>query len=313
VSQASDPFTAPARASRTRGITFAGISALGFGSSIVLSRELAVRGFGAPTTFGMRFALAGVLTLGLAAVLRRPLAPARGERLAVVLLGLVGYFGESTLFFGGLSNGSAAMVTLLFYVYPAIVLLLEAALARRVPPPRTIGAVAITLAGSAMIVLTGGDLSISPIGALFSVAAAAAFSIYLVVSHRVVRRSDPIASAAWLALACSAGHLLRGVATSTLQNPGASWGLLILNGAVTVVAFAGMFAALQHLSASEASVVFTCEALTAILLGWVFLGEVLAPVQLVGGALVIGGAIVIATAAEPEVAEELEEGSARAP
>lgn len=298
---------------RLRGIVAAVASAAAFGSTIVISRELAVRGFGAPTTFGMRFALAAIVIFGLLVVTGRPLAPAPGERVAVVLLGLVGYFGESTLFFGALANGSAAMVTLLFYVYPAVVVLMESVLARQVPAPRTLGALGLALGGSTLIVVSGGGLSITTLGIAFSLGSALAFSLYLVVSHRVVRTSDPVTSAAWLAMACGAAHLARGVVTGTLQNPAGSWSLLVLNALMTVVAFVGMFAALRHMTASDTAVVFTGEALTAILLGWVFLGEPLTAVQIVGGLLVLTAAVVIGTAAEPDVAADLDEAAARPP
>ena len=68
------------------------------------------------------------------------------------------------------------------------------------------------------------------------------------------------------------------------------WGLaawVVLFG--TVVPFSLVVFSMQHLRASQASVVGMTEPIIATFIAWVALGEVLAPAQLVGAVVVLGG------------------------
>ena len=88
-------------------------------------------------------------------MLRRPLAPARGERLGVLALGFVGYGGESTLYFLGLERGSAAAVSLLFYTNPGIVMLLQWAFGHRKPQRSALLAFGVALCGVVLVAVDG--------------------------------------------------------------------------------------------------------------------------------------------------------------
>ena len=69
-----------------------------------------------------------------------------------------------------------------------------------------------------------------------------------------------------------------------------SWfyvGYLIVLG--TVVPFALAVASMKHISASQASVMGMSEPVIASAIAWVILGEVLAPIQVIGGFIVLVG------------------------
>jgi drug/metabolite transporter (DMT)-like permease len=57
----------------------------------------------------------------------------------------------------------------------------------------------------------------------------------------------------------------------------------------TVVPFSLVVVSMQHLRASQASVVGMTEPIIATGIAWLALGEVLTPVQLAGAAMVLGG------------------------
>jgi drug/metabolite transporter (DMT)-like permease len=57
----------------------------------------------------------------------------------------------------------------------------------------------------------------------------------------------------------------------------------------TATPFWLVVASLKHLRASQASVVGMTEPLLAILVAWVALGEVLTPIQITGGIIVLVG------------------------
>jgi drug/metabolite transporter (DMT)-like permease len=60
----------------------------------------------------------------------------------------------------------------------------------------------------------------------------------------------------------------------------------------TVVPFSLVVISLQHLRASQASVMGMTEPIFATAVAWLALGEALEPVQLLGGAIVLGSILV---------------------
>jgi drug/metabolite transporter (DMT)-like permease len=269
------------------------VAALSYGFTIVIGRHLAEDGFHAATVLGVRFSSAGVLLLLLLVALRRPLRPPPGERVRVMLLGMLGYAVESSFFFMALERGSASAVALLFYAYPAIVALLGLAMGRRIGA-RIGGAIALSAAGTALVVAAGGDVHVSGPGVALALSSAASFAVYLIVSHRVAPRTDALTTATWVALGAGLSFVTAGVVTGAFQAIDGHLPLMLANGVATASAFSFMFAGLQRLGPAPTAVVMTLEALFAIVLAGLFLGESLGPLQLLGGAAILGATILIA-------------------
>lgn len=266
---------------------------MSYGVTIVCNRTLAKHGFGPQATLSIRFGVSAAVLFGLLALLRRPLLPVAGERLRPLLLGAIGYALESSLFYSALQRGTAAAVALLFYVYPAVVTVAELSVGRIRATRRLLGALALSVAGTALIVVTGADVSISAAGVVFALASALSFAAYLLVSGRAVLRTDPMVNGAWVAAGASLSLTVQGLATGGLRAPGDDAWLMLLNGLATAAAFSLMFAALGRLGPSRTAVVMTLEALSAVVLGALLLGEVIGPVQLAGGAAILAATVLI--------------------
>jgi drug/metabolite transporter (DMT)-like permease len=264
-----------------------------YGVTIVCNRALARSGFGSAATLSVRFSISAACLFVLLGILRRPLLPPVGERLRPLLLGTVGYAAQATLFYSALERGTAAAVALLFYAYPAMVTLLELALGWMPPSRRVLAALALSGAGTAVIVLSGGDVAISTTGIAFALAAAAGFALYLLAGRRLVTRTDPMVNAAWVALGAAVSLTAHGLATGGLRDPGDDAWVMALNGVATATAFTLLFAALSRLGPSRTAVVMTLEALSGVVLGALVLGEAIAPVQLLGGAAILAATVLI--------------------
>lgn len=249
---------------------------------------------------GIRFTSAALLLIVLLALMRRPLLPAAGERVRAFLLGCIGYAIESSLFFAGLQRGTAAAVTLLFYAYPSIVAVMELVGGRR-PNPRLLGAIALSAAGTGLVVAAGEAVTITTAGAVFSLLSAGSFAVYLLVSHRVIERTDGLTTGAWVALGAGLAQLTRAVTTGELQPIDGHWPEMLLNGVATAAAFSLMFAALRRLGPSPTAVVMTLEAVSAIVLAAVFLDETLNPLQLIGGAAILAATLLVGLTRETPV------------
>src|SRR6266496_1241985 len=167
------PVSSPAQPSRSRSIDmlgagFVGIGSLQFGAVVLMGRYASRSHLTVPAYLMWRFGFAAFLLAGAILVLRLPFQAAPGEGLKLIGLGAFGYATEAFFFFAALNHGTAATVTLLFYTYPAMVLLLSLASGRGLPGALRASALGATMAGSALVVLSSEGIDISEAGILFA-------------------------------------------------------------------------------------------------------------------------------------------------
>ncbi|HSL09787.1 MAG TPA: DMT family transporter [Actinomycetota bacterium] len=238
-----------------------------------------------------RFGGQTVLLVAALLVLRRSLRPARGEWLPLVLAGFLGYATESGLYFNALNHGKAGAVTLLFYTYPVWVTLATIALDRRAPAAKLFVALALALAGSAVVVVGGGDVEVEPLGIVLALGTSVVYSVYLVTADRRVTRTDPVVAATWLGGAAAAGHLvfwtLFGGTVPRADDAVAVAGMAVFSAG----AFAAMLGGLQLVGAVRNAIIGVLEPLSVAVLAAVFLSEPLTPTTAVGGVAILAGAV----------------------
>ena len=286
------------------------LGAFSFGVTVVLGRTLAEAGFNAETVLGLRFGCSALLLFAGLTAAGRSLVPVPGERWAAFLLGAVGYAVEASFFYAALQRGSTAAVTLLFYSYPAVVTIFDAVLRRRAPSRATVLALLLASAGTAVVVAAGADIDISTAGIGFAVGAATLFAVYVMVSDRLLVRTDALAGAAWVSGATALSLFAKGALTGALVAPTGRWWQVVLNGLASASAFAFLFVALRRLGPAHTSVTLTLEAFFAIVLAALFIDEHLRAVQLLGGAGLLAAAVVIALSRHGPL---FEEGAERVP
>jgi len=268
-------------------------AAFSYGVTVVIGRELAKAHLPPADALGLRFGIAGVLLIVLLAAARRPLLPPPGERVRVFLFGAIGYAVESTFFYSGLARGTAAAVTLLFYSYPAVVTIAELVINKKKPAPAVVVALVLSAGGAGVIAAGSGSVDITTAGIVFSLLSAASFAAYLLAGDRFLGKTDSITIAAWTGLGASASLLTFAAVAGEIDVPGDRWWQFLVYGAATASAFAFMFASLRRIGSSRTSVLLTLEAVSAIVLAAIFLGEDLGAAQAVGGACVLAGAVII--------------------
>lgn len=293
---AERPASTVAGRGRLAGSLFGLGAAIAYGGVVVVQRSLAKEDLPVTTVVGGRYAIASVILLAVLAASRRSLVPEPGERLRAALLGLVGYVVHSTLVYLALAHGTAAAVAMVFYLYPAVVAVLEIAL--RLRPPRLPALVAPVFSGIgvAVVVATGERVAISRTGIMLGLAAAGAVSVYLITSSHLIRRSNPMVTAAWVAGGVAVSMATGGVALAGFSLPGAAVGRLLLAGAATAAATTCVYAALRRLGAGPTAVFMALQALVALVLAAATLGEPMTAAQVLGGIALVAGAALAATA-----------------
>ncbi len=283
----------PAARGRAAGVLLIVISAASFGAMPIFARFAYADGVSPVTLLAFRFVLASLLMLVILRLRRRSLP--RGPRLVgLVLMGAVGYVGQSLCYFTALLHASAGMVALLLYLYPALVALLAAAaLGERLTALR-LAALGLALAGSVLIV--GGGGRAQPAGILLGIGAAVIYSVYIVSGTRLVPAGGATEASAVVTLSAGAVYAVA-AGFSGLHLPATAAGYATLAAIAlvsTVIAIVTFFAGLQRVGPTGASTLSTLEPVVTVALAAVFLGERLNAGQMVGGALVLAAVLLLA-------------------
>lgn len=273
-------------------VVLAAIAALGYGTTLTLQASLAEHGLASSTVLTMRFLGSGFLLLLLCRATGRPVVPARGERISLLLLGGIFFMVPAELYYRATQHGSPAAAIVLVYLYPTLVMLAESIKARQRPNRVVLGALVLSTIGCTAVAMKG-EVSIEPVGVGFALASAAAFATYVFLSARAGLRSDPLTTAAWVALGAGASFVIQVLLGPGFAHASGNWPALVGTGVANAVGFGLMYEALRHIGAARVSVVLTLEAVFTVLLTALFLGDKLAPLQLAGAAAVLVAAAIV--------------------
>lgn len=197
-----------------------------------------------------------------------------------------------------ISLAGMGVAAVLMYTAPAWVTLMGLVLRGERMSWRKAAALVLAGAGCALVgkVYDLTNLRLNLPGILAGLATGLAYAIYIVLSKIVQQRYGPW-TVLFYALAFGSVMLapLQSVAThagtlATMPAPVVLLGLAIIP---TLGGGAAFNAALGELPASEATILGTLEPAVAALLGWAFLGERVAGLQMVGAALILGAVVVL--------------------
>lgn len=248
------------------------------------------------------------LALGLRARTQRgearPGSPALRQRAVAEALAAGACFGaDLALWNTALVETSVATATLLVNTTPLFVGLFAVLVLRERLDARLVAGGALALGGAAL--LLGADLGSQTAlaGDGLALGAALFYSAYLIWIQRARAQLDTATS---LAISGAASTLVLGAAALWRGDPFTgfplhSWLVFLAAAAISQLAgVAGIVWALAHLSATFAAIALLAQPVGTALLGWWWLGEPLAPLQLAGGALVLAGIGAASRARTPE-------------
>ncbi|HQZ02432.1 MAG TPA: DMT family transporter [Thauera sp.] len=283
---------------RLSGALYVTLSAAAFGSMAIFARQAYAGGADVIAVLLLRFVIAAVLLSGfmLGTGRRWP----RGRSLALLLMmGGLFYVAQSMSFFSALNHASAGLVALLLYLYPFIVTLLAALILRQPLGRGRVLAVLAALFGTALTL--GGGFVGEPLGVVLGLAAALIYATFTLVGGRVLAHEDPLSSATVVMIA--AATVFAGLAwwqRPAFPQTAAAWVAIFAIAVVcTVVAMLAYFVGIRALGAADAATLSTLEPAVTIALAAVFLSEPLAPLQLLGGAIILAAVIWLTRAGPP--------------
>jgi len=218
-----------------------------------------------------------------------------------------------------------SLAGVLVYLYPAIVAVLSIRYATRLSGRRPWIALGIALVG-VILALGGIDLDPPPpvYGLVLILASPLIYAGWIVLSARLAgertdrlahespdeSRADDAAAATTLMISATAAvfvgaAIVTGRPLAPGRIPSEAWPYLVAIGfASTFLAIQTFYAGAQRIGAAQAALVSTVEPLMIVSLAAVLLGDVLAPVQLVGAGLILIGVVIAQTGARPRGAPE---------
>lgn len=222
-------------------------------------------------------------------------------RLRVMAMGTLLGFAALAAFFG-LQRLPAGTFSVLFYSYPALVALIEALLGERLSRLAW-GALGLTLAG---VALTAPDFSAGfsgdnlP-GILLALADALVVAVYMTTSSRLLRGyPDMMRAGAWASTGALVVIAVLALARGLAIPQGEAWVYFVALALVsTVLPVFGLNAGIQKLGATRAAIIATFEPVLTAALAMIFLGEMMFPIQWVGGALIIASVILLQVRRSP--------------
>jgi drug/metabolite transporter (DMT)-like permease len=259
----------------------------------------------------LRVTLAFLILLLVVLLVRRSgLRLRRTEVGKLAVYGILGIAATQSLYFLGIQKLAVGVALLIEFTAPIMVALWFRFVMREPVRDRVFLALLLALVGLAMVAQVWAGFSLDAIGVAASFGAAVALALYYVLGEKLVVDRDPVSLTMW-------GFFFATVFWAVVQPwwsfpwetldltaqpfgadgpaiPG--WALIAYMVVLgTVVPFALVLQSLRHLRATQASVVGMTEPVIASLIAFVLLGEVLTPVQVLGGAVVLAGVLLAET------------------
>jgi len=230
----------------------------------------------------------------------------RAEIPFLLLFGVLAYAMTPFLYFLTVELLPVAIASLLAFLAPVLVAL-WLRFVKHEPVGRGIWvALALVIGGLLLVSQVWSGMTLNPLGVFYGLLTAAALAAYLLLGEEGARRRDVMSLAFWgFAIATVTWSILAPwwdfpwdlMNTTTSLFDGAMtsvpvWSLVVLMVLVSVVPFVLVLMSLQRIGAQRGGILGTTEPVWAALIAFVMLGEIISPIQGVGGLIVLAGVIV---------------------
>jgi len=278
-----------------------------FGSNHIAARFAFEHGSNVVTavTFRAIFALVFVLILMLANGVSFALPGATRTRGMVIGLFLAL---QSYCVFSAVARIPVALALLAFNTYPMVIALVAWIADGERPTRRSLVAMPVALAGLALALDVGGWSGVGArnfsgrwdeigIGVLFATGASLGFSAALYLTTRWLKDVDgrlrTLLATGTIAVVALAGGTLSGA--FALPADGTGWTALVLVGLFYSCGVTALFVVLPKIGVVNNAAALNFEPVAVLVMGWILLGQSMAPLQIFGALVVIGAIVALTT------------------
>jgi drug/metabolite transporter (DMT)-like permease len=282
------------------GVALVVVSSIAYGAMPIFARLAYADGTSPTTTLFLRFSIAAVILLVYMLASQTPF-PTGKTLVGLILLGVIGYVGQSLAYFLAISMAPASLVALLLYLSPVLVTLGSFLFLHERMTPLKLGALALALAGAVLIVSAGGagagDKEVPGLatGILLGVMAAVVGAVYTLVGSQVLRKVPTIPATTMIISSTAATYTVI-ASINGFQFP-AHWqgyaAIAALATISTVFAIGLFLAGLQRVGPTNASTLAVLEPVATVMLAVLVLGETPHPGQIIGGLMIAAAAVLV--------------------
>ncbi len=245
----------------------------------------------------LRFPLASLVLYALLRSRGVLTLPAREDRLRIVALGLLGNLVYQFLFIVGMSLTTAGNASLLLATTPVWILILSVALGHERPSASAWLGILSTVLGMGLVVLGGAGVAFGGPnirGDLLIVGSAVAWSVYTVGSRRLVHRYGSLAVTGWtlwVGTACLTLWGLPWVWTTPFGriSVGTWWSVFYAGVFAISIAYTLWYRGVRRLGNARTAGYANVVPVVALVVAWLWLGEVPSRSQLLGAAIILVG------------------------
>ena len=260
------PTSSSSQRQRFLGIMFILISAAAFGAAPIFAKYAYEYGTEPLTLMFLRFTLASGIML-IYTIFHNVRFPTGRILVISILMGGIGYAGQSFCYFTALLYAPAGTVAILLYLSPAMVTGLSVFFFKQKITPLEIIALMLALAGMICVagIETGGG---KPLGIVLGVLAAIIYSIYIITGSRIMSKTNIIASSTVIMMSAGAVYTVAIMICGT-QFPTQTAGWSAIGGIViisTIVAIVAFFEGLKRIGPVHSSMFSNLEPVVTIAL-----------------------------------------------
>jgi drug/metabolite transporter (DMT)-like permease len=287
---------------RRLGLLWAFLAICGYAFLPIFTRKIYANSELIPTDIALwRFLIATpVIWIGIIAseqmTKKKPKSSDSGAQIFKMFLMGSLYAAAALCAFFGLQYIPASIYVVLFYTYPAFVVLISVFLGQRLRLAAWV-ALVLTLIG---VVLTVPDLSLAgdntTLGISIAILNALVVAVYFSIIGGVIKGAVSVTRASAWVITGTLGFLLLTIPFFGFHTPTnmMTWLLLIGLGIIsTALPILLTILAIQAIGATQTSIVSTAEPILAMSLAFILLGETIVPIQWLGAAFIITGVIIL--------------------
>ena len=280
---------------RFLGIFYIIISGASFGAMPIFANIAYDAGANPTTVLFLRFSIASLIMLVWIFIKRSKFSlPGPRVLIVLILMGCIGYGGQSFCYFTALTFIPSGTVAILLYLYPALVTGLSILFLNQKITLYEICALMLALSGTVCVV--GFKLGGEVVGYIFGVSAAFIYAVYIIVGTKALNKTDSFLSSAVIITSAAVLYSIviffkSPVFPTTFIGWTASAMIAVVS---TIIAIVTFFAGLKKIGPVHASMLSTVEPVITVLLAWLFLGDLLSAWKITGGSMVLIAGILLA-------------------
>lgn len=244
----------------------------------------------------IRLTLSGLILLALLTAMRENVTDVWKQPKVLVqisLFSIIGVLGLQYMFLAALEASNSIMATLFQFSAPIIIVIYVSLLHKMLPPRQQVIGIIGTLFGL-FLLLTNGSLQqlvVSPKAILFGIGLGVTYVFYTLYPSKLMKDWGVLVILSWAMLfggfvTAIVGQIWTSNEWVLLQDTAVLW-MLAATIVCSTLAYSFFLTSLKYITPVEASILSSIEPLTVMVVAVIWFGTVLAPVQLVGSAILL--------------------------